>query len=344
MNSTRRGRRLAALIVLSALVTTGIAVVAATPASAQTGGNGQWAVGPVSDPGARPGFQYVVDPGQMITDQVAVANYTDAPKTFFVYAADAYNTAVSGAFAVKLPNQKQTEVGSWVQLPLQLVTVPGHQQANFPFTFAVPPNATPGDHAGAIVAQDTVPREVPSRGANVKVIAGAGARIYTRVRGPLHRGLDVTGATTKSSIGALSFINDDAKGSVQFDISNTGNVSLDAVARVKAVDTFGHTIKQFPRTRMGPLLPGAKVTIKEQTIGLPRAGLVTYKMTVTAQGAKANGEARQFIIPWLLVAILAAVLVAFILWRWQRRRRRRRGSQQPAPPEPEPEPEPAAVR
>ena len=344
MHSTRRGRRLAALMVLSALVTTGIALVAAPSASAQTGGNGQWAVGPVSDPSARPGFQYVVDPGQTITDQVAIANYTDAPMNFYVYAADAYNTAVAGAFAVKLPNQKQTEVGSWVQLPLQLVTVPGHQQASFPFTFAVPPNASPGDHAGAIVAQDTVPRENPSGAANVKVIAGAGARIYTRVRGPVHRGLDVTGATTKSSIGALSFINDDAKGSVEFQARNTGNVSLDAVARVKAVDTFGHTIKQFPRTRMGPLLPGAKVTIKEPTIGLPRAGLVTYKMTVTAQGAKASGEARQFIIPWLLVAILAALVVGFILWRWRRRRRRRRDSPLPTPPEAEPEPEPAGVR
>jgi len=156
--------------------------------------------------------------------------------------------------------------------------------------------------------------------------------------------LSVTNAATKSSIGALSFINDDARGSAQFQVRNTGNVSLNAVAKAKAVDTFGHTIKQFAPTRIGPLLPGAKVTINEPTIGLPRAGLVTYKMTVTAQGAKASGDARQFIIPWLLLAILAALLAAFILWRWQRRRRRRRGSQHPTPPEPEPEPETAVVR
>jgi cytochrome oxidase assembly protein ShyY1 len=159
------------------------------------------------------------------------------------------------------------------------------------------------------------------------VIQGVGTRIYTRVRGPLHRGLDVTGATTKSSIGALSFISDDARGSARFQVRNTGNVSLNAMAKAKAVDTFGHTIKQFAPTRIGPLLPGARVTINEPT----------------AQGAKASGDARQFIIPWLLLAILAALLAAFILWRWQRRRRRRRGSQHPTPPEPEPEPETAVV-
>src|SRR5262249_33707328 len=134
-------------------------------------------------------------------------------------------------------------------------------------------------------------------------------------------------------------------GSAHFQVRNTGNVSLNAVARVKAVDTFGHTIKQYKPTRFGPLLPGANVTVSEPTIGLPRAGLVTYKITVTASGTpKASAEVRQLIIPWALMAIPAALLGACILWGWQRRRRRRRGPQPAKPTEPEPEPETAEVQ
>jgi hypothetical protein len=336
-------RVLAALTVLSGLSAIPLTLLASSPAAAQPQPIAPWSVAPAANPGARPVFQFVADPGQTITDQVTVANRTDQPITFFVYAADAYNTPAGGAFATKLPSQHQTEVGTWVQLPVQLLTVPGGQQATFPFTFQVPANATPGDHAGAIIAQNTTPSQAQQGPVVVPVIRGVGTRIYTRVNGPVHPGLSVTNAATKSSIGALSFINDDARGSAQFQVRNNGNVSLNAVARVKAVDTFGHTIKQFAPTRMAPLLPGARVTIKEPTIGLPRVGLVTYKMNVTAQGAKASGEARQFIIPWLLLAIIAALIVAFVLWRWQRRRRRRQGGQ-PSAPEPEPEPETAVMQ
>jgi hypothetical protein len=337
-------RVLATLAALAGLSATLLTLLSSSPAVAQPQPNAPWSIAPAANPGARPAFQFVVDPGQTVTDQVTVANRTGQDMTFFVYPTDAYNTPNGGAFATKLPKQKQIDVGAWVQLPVQLLTVPGGQQATFPFTFQVPPNATPGDHAGAIVAQNTQPGQVQRGPVVVPVIQGVGTRIYTRVRGPVHSSLSVTGAATKSSVGALSFINDDARGSVQFEVRNTGNVSLNAVSRVKAADTFGHTIKQFAPTRMAPLLPGARVTIKEPTIGLPRAGLVTYKMTVTAEGAKASGEARQFIIPWLLVAILAAFIVAFILWRWQRRRRRRRGPQPAKPTEPEPEPETAEVQ
>ena len=337
-------RVLAALTVLSALSLAPVTLLTTSPATAQPQPIAPWSIAPAANPGARPVFQFVADPGQTMTDQVTVANRTDQPITFFVYAADAYNTPAGGAFATKLPSQPQTEVGTWVQLPVQLLTVPGGQQATFPFTFQVPANATPGDHAGAIIAQNTAPSQVQQGPVVVPVIRGVGTRIYARVRGPVHPGLSVTDAGAKSSIGALSFINDDARGSAHFQVRNTGNLSLNAVARVKAVDTFGHTIKQFAPTRMAPLLPGAKVTVNERTIGLPRAGLVTYKMSVTAEGAKASAEARQFIIPWLLLAIIAALIVAFVLWRWQRRRRRRRGAQAPTPPEPEPEPETAEVQ
>jgi len=330
-------RVLLALAALLGLPVTALTLLTSSPAAAQSQPSTPWSVAPAANPGVRPAFQFVVDPGQTVTDQVTVANRTGQDMTFFVYPADAYNTPAGGAFATKLPNQKQTEVGAWVQLPLQILTVPGGQQATFPFTFQVPPNATPGDHAGAIIAQNTVPSQVQRGPVVVPVLRGVGTRIYTRVRGPLHRGLSVTNAATNASIGAFSFISDDARGSAHFRVRNSGNVSLNAVARVKAVDTFGHTIKNYTPTRLGPLLPGANVTLTEPTIGLPRAGLVTYKINVTAPGARATGEARQFIIPWVLVAIIAALIIAFVLWRWRRRRKQRRGPLSPAPPQQEPE-------
>jgi hypothetical protein len=283
-------------------------------------------VAPATTPGnptARPAFEFVANPGQVLNDRVTVSNLTTQPINFVFYGADAYNTAVGGAFALKLPVQRQIDVGAWIQLPIGGLSVPARTQATIPYTLTVPLNATPGDHAGGIVAENSAPTSQNQGGVRVSVLKGVGTRIYLRVNGPLHPGVSITKATSKASIGPLAFATGSGRGSVSFKVLNTGNVSLDAVAKVKAVDLFGNTVKNYRPIPLGPLLPGANITLSEPTISLPRIGVISYHLQVTAPAAKANGGARSLIIPWVLVVIVIVLIAAFLWWAARRRRRRR---------------------
>lgn len=322
MRDRMLGKRLGALVILAGLLAGASGVIASPPAGAAT--NGAWAVSPAVTPGnptPRPAFELVANPGQVISDRATVSNITTHPINFAIYAADGYNTAIGGAFALKLEVQRQVDVGAWTQLPVGALTVPGRTQATFPYTITVPPNATPGDHAGGIVAENSEPSSQTQGGVRVNVLKGVGARIYLRVNGPLHPGVGITNAAPKSSVGPLAFATGSGRGSVHFNVVNTGNVSLDAVATVKATDLFGNTVKSYAPISLGPLLPGNNVTLSEPTIALPRVGVIRYHVYVTAPGVKATGGATGLIIPWVLVAILALVIVAFVWWRWRRRRK-----------------------
>lgn len=128
-------------------------LLAAAPARAAD--NGSWSVQPVSSAvAARPYFHVSADRGQTIEDSVVVVNKTDEPLTFRLYAADAYNTARDGGFAVRTPGERMRGVGAWAEPAKDRVTVPGRKSVTVPFTIRVPADAEPGDHPGAIVALD----------------------------------------------------------------------------------------------------------------------------------------------------------------------------------------------
>ena len=96
-------------------------VTAAAPAHAAD--NGSWSVYPVSSRiAARPYFYLSADPGQTLRDKVTVTNRTGGPLTFRLYAADAYNTARDGGFAVRTVAEKQRGVGVWAKPAKSRVT------------------------------------------------------------------------------------------------------------------------------------------------------------------------------------------------------------------------------
>lgn len=167
---------------LLSLLPTLLFLTLATPARAAD--NGGWSVYPVSSAvAARPYFYVSADPGQTIEDKVVVANKTDRPLTFRLYAADAYNTARDGGFAVKSLGEKMRGVGAWAELPRDRVTVPGRGTVTVPFTVRVPEGAEPGDHPGAIVALDERV-EKGDGGVALGIQRAVGARVYLQVGGP----------------------------------------------------------------------------------------------------------------------------------------------------------------
>jgi hypothetical protein len=311
-------RRLITLaIVLSTVV---VAVGGLRPAGAAD--NGEWGLLPISQSGEAPRANFVLDatPGSTVTDVAVLVNHTDKPLELALYPADAHNTA-SGGFALLAQDAPRVDVGAWVTLPVESehITLDPTSELAIPFTVTVPADATPGDHAGGIVAiQPDATAVKKEAGANIGLRYGVGVRIYMRVAGPAAPQVAVTDVKIDldRSVGTLFGFKSD--GVVSYTIKNTGNLTLVADATV-VVHGLGWEDK-LQKATVADLLPGESAKLQQPFSGAWPTGRITANVDVRAFDQTASGSATTLAIPWLLLLVMLLLAMAI----WYRRRRSRR--------------------
>ena len=293
-----------------------------TTVPARAADNGSWSVYPVaSKVAARPYFYLSADPGQTLTDKVAVANKTGKPLTFRLYAADAYNTARDGGFAVRTMKERMRGVGAWARPARSRITVPGHKSVTVPFTLRVPQGAEPGDHPGAIVALDE--RIDPGSGKlALGVQRAVGARVYLRVSGPTLPAISVEQMHVSHHQPLVPGVGD-SMATISYTLRNTGNVTLDPKVELKARGLFGRTLLDRDLTRIpSELLPGQRVRLTETWHGAPQLDWGDITLTASAPDTRQSASASFFALPWLLAALVfaAGVVTGVLLVRARRAR------------------------
>lgn len=308
----------------------------AVPASSAAD-NGSWSVYPVSRLAARPYFYLSADPGQSIEDKVTVANKTGGPLTFRLYAADAYNTARDGGFAVRTVREKQRGVGAWARLARSRVTVPAHGSVTVPFTLRVPERAEPGDHAGALVALDERIDAGDGTASAVGVRRAVGARIYLRVGGPTVPALAVEKVHVSHHQPLVPGLGESGA-TISYTLHNTGNVTLNPKVRLRAEGLFGRTLLSRGLTKIpSELLPGQRVRLTEPWHGAPQLDWGDVTLTASAPGTHESASTSFLAVPWLVVAVVGVGIAAAVLvirarrggtrpWRLRVRRGRARPS------------------
>ncbi|MFJ9863681.1 WxL protein peptidoglycan domain-containing protein [Streptomyces sp. NPDC101165] len=312
-------------VLLLSIVSTLCLALGMSTAPAHAADNGSWSVYPVaSKVAARPYFYLSADPGQTLTDKVAVANKTGRPLTFRLYAADAYNTARDGGFAVRTLKERMHGVGAWARPAMSRVTVPGHKTVTVPFTLHVPRGAEPGDHPGAIVALDE--RVDPGSGKlALGVQRAVGARVYLRVSGPTLPAISV-GQMHISHHQPLVPGFGDSTATIGYTLRNTGNVTLDPKVELKARGLFGRTLLDRDLTGVpSELLPGQRVRLTETWHGAPQLDWGDITLTATAPDTRQSASASFFALPWLLAGLVfvGGVVTGVLLVRARRGRARR---------------------
>ncbi|MFB7245194.1 WxL protein peptidoglycan domain-containing protein [Streptomyces populi] len=319
-----------ALLLSVFLVLPALLALVATPSYAAD--NGSWSVYPVSSRiAARPYFYLSADPGQTLRDKVTVANKTGGPLTFRLYAADAYNTARDGGFAVRTLAEKQRGVGAWARPARTRVTVPAHGRVTVPFTLRVPERAEPGDHPGALVALDER-IETGSGSLTVGVRRAVAARVYLRVGGPTVPALAVEGVRLTHHQPLVPGTGSSAA-TVSYTLHNTGNVTLNPKVRLEAEGLFGRTLLSRELADIpSELLPGQRVRLTAPWHGAPQLDWGDVTLTASAPGTKESASASFLALPWL-VAVLAVLALAAAVVALRARRARVRPS---APVRPSP--------
>lgn len=334
----------ALLPVLAAVILVG------SPAAAQDGQAGAprtWGVQPASKegPSTRAAFTYDAAPGETISDAVRIANFSDQPLTLSVYATDAFNTD-EGNYDVLAADAEADDVGSWVHLDQGTVTLAPRATADVPFTLTLPENASPGDHAGGIVASLST-AAVDASGNEVKVDNRVGARIYLRVDGPLRPELTVTELDlaydgTASPVGT-------GTAHVRYTIENTGNVRLAAEQVLTLSGPFGLASTEVDLEDVPELLPGSILRLEAPDAEVRPTGRLTAELELTPKAADdvdvdpVTASASVWAVPWTLLAVVAAVVLWLVVRRRLRRRKAAAGaaatsSSEPADTEPEPAP------
>lgn len=307
---------------------------AATASYAQDGatdGAGQqtWAVQPAdaAGPDGRGQLEYIVEPGDVYEDRIAVRNFGDGPLTVTLGSFDAAQTAGS-EFELSDPGEVQTRVGAWFGLPEEPITVDPGSFAVVPFTFDIPADAEPGDHAGGIVAVSTVDPDRPGASVQYRV----GTRVYLRVAGPVEPSLTMGGASGDYSGSLLPFAGGEI--AVGTPLVNDGNVRLRPSATVTATGLFGLWSRGAVVDGLAELLPDGQLLISGVIDGVPQIGPVW--VTVEVSGAESRGQDLTelldapertvvvWAVPWVLlgavILVLAAAAVPIVLGIRRRRR------------------------
>ena len=300
-----------------------------------------WSVVPATSTGPDPNrleFSYgVVKAGSTISDHVEIANRSSQSAAFSVYATDASGTSASGALLLLGSNQKSTDIGAWSSFAggaRQLSTIiPGKKAIIVAFTLKVPPQATPGDHTGAMVAAVGVTRK-NAAGESVVENYRIAVPLELRVPGALKAGIQVQSISTGFSDPLNPFGTGSA--TVSYTVTNSGNVRQSATPSVRVTGPFGQTAIVHP-AKLPVILPGDSVRVAASLAGLFPDGPMTAHINVepgwpkgtiplTQTASLASGSASLFAFPWsLLGLILLLAAIGVGIWyylRWRRRLRR----------------------
>ena len=315
-------------LVAALLVVAGSVGLGAPAPALAADGEFRWAVQPSGPKGptGRNHFVYDLPPGKRVTDFVGITNLGRKPLTVTLYASDAFSSS-DGAFALLPASQRPRDVGSWISMARQAHTIPPGRRVDVPFTLTVPANASPGDHAGGVLASVTE-RRTTADGRKVNVDRRVAARVYLRVAGPV---------TPSVTVDAVDVAYDDPFNpfgggamTVVYRLHNSGNVRVNGGARVRVRGPFGVQLEETGTIKVPELLPGAQVTLTERLRGVPPMGKLGAAITlnpVAAEGAlpTASRSGSVWAPPWTFLVVLLAIAATVVALVVVRRRRRSAG-------------------
>ena len=224
-------------------------------------GDVTWSVQPANTlNGTRTQFEYSTDPGTQVVDYIVVSNLGETSAQFAIYATDATNDVDTGAFGLLPSDEPPTDLGAWITMDVESITIEPGQKSTIPFNLLIPSDATPGDHVAGIIASITSSTE--SEGTTVNLEQRVGARMYLRVSGDVAASAEISGVTTSFTpeLNPFAF----GQMTVDYSVSNTGNVRMDVNQQVRITGPFGIPLAELRPEPLSELLPRQTVNVSTE--------------------------------------------------------------------------------
>ncbi len=235
----------AALAVLLTMLNTLPAYAAVTPAPASSGAASS------SGLSITPRKNYIINPGQTITDKLTIGNLDNAADlTVSLKMIDFTFTNQSGTpklFLAADAPQTPWSLKPFTTLP-QNVTIPPGQSKTVSYTIAIPANQGAGSYYSAIMYQAG-----GGNGGNVALDASGVTLAFVSVPGTVNENLSLQKfgayASTDSGVtGKYVFIATAAPQMIAYALKNSGNVAESPAGSIIVKDMFGRQIKTINAT------------------------------------------------------------------------------------------------
>jgi hypothetical protein len=286
----------------------------------------RWAITPVgsNDRNAvstRSELSYTGEPGSVIEDAVTVFNLGNEVLNFRIYGTDAVNHA-DGTFALLPHTEESTDVGTWVTVSQENITIAPGMASTIPITVTIPDDAAPGDHVGGVVASSPT-AGVTDAGSVIELDRGIGTRLYVRVAGPLEPELTIENLAVGYGTAFNTF---GGSTTVTYRVHNRGNVRISGTHRATVEGPFGVGRKSGEQIEFDELLPGSSIDVTAEFDGIPALGWINADVELEARsagGADAGdrASATSAALPvTILLVVLFLVAVAFAIRRIRRHR------------------------
>jgi hypothetical protein len=313
------------LLAILAVVLVAVPVAPGAAAAEPTQPALTWAVQPANQqgPDGRRWVEPRLDPGQVVTEHLAVRNFSDRTVVFALKAADGYLTD-NGRFNMLPSNRPSVDGGTWIAVQ-EKVTVAAKETKVVPFTITVPRDARPGDHPAGIAAT------VTATGGTVAVESRVGFRVMMRVNGTLTASVAVRDLTATYRHSWNPFSAGTIR--IRYSVTNDGNVAVTGTGRATVAELFG-LAEHDGRAEVEELLPGGGRTVDLRVGGVWALGRLRTSVDVTpvVQGGGPTGVAVRpasatvtaWAVPWpqlsLAVVVAGLVVGSRAILRWRRRR------------------------
>ncbi|GCE15224.1 WxL protein peptidoglycan domain-containing protein [Tengunoibacter tsumagoiensis] len=185
-------------------------------------------------------FIYNTTPGAQIIDRLRVTNDGDVRGTVSFYAVDATTAQDSGTMFFHKEDAKH-DVGAWISLSQQELTLNAGQSSEVAFTVTVPTNVRPGQHGGGIIAQDLTTHTQKSTTQLNSVEIGLQSLlalgVLINLPGPVVEDLQATGVSYDSGSNYQR---------VLVDLQNNGNQLLYPSGTLQILDEHKRTLQDLP--------------------------------------------------------------------------------------------------
>ena len=265
-------------------------------------------------------FVYTLKPGGAKSDGLNVFNNTPQQKTI---ALDVVDSVVSsdGAFACAQSADAKRDVGFWISLTTNQVTLDPNSKTEVPFNISIPSNASVGEHDGCLTIQDVSPSATTQKSNGVVLGFRSALRVVITIPGKIVK---------KLSFASLGIVRDPKNHNyiVEPAVRNDGNVSVDTKINTTLKSIFGTTLQSNGGTY--PVLPRTTGSWNFEFKKPFWGGWYAVQATATYSNdtSKAVGQAgtettitsqnhHLFVTPAplaLLVELLIAALVFSVLW------------------------------
>ncbi len=266
----------------------------------------------------------IAAPGTQFVQTIRIGNYADTDRTFYLSTADFVVKSENGAPSFDVGEKdRRYALSTWMTLPTKEVTVPAGEVATVDVTVAVPEDALPGGHYGAVFVQTDDPAQLRAQEGSVIGSVGRIASLFlVTVPGDVTEKVSLVDFTPVQRI----YWHQQPSITIRTMLRNEGTVHAIPTGALFVSGGIGYRGQSvIYNSQQGAVLPGAPPREIVETFTprkhafLPPMGRFTVRLVAKygVSGQTLTGETSFYIIPvkFLISLFAASLVLLFILYR-----------------------------